>query len=97
MPQNLGDIFSDISAKKDIYDYLKHHLGYYLISYESFTKGKLLLINILILLLDYLKEIFNNKKTLLKQSEIKTIDVIKYDELSVKNLYDKFLSLDGLG
>ena len=55
-----------------------------------------MLIIILILLLDYLKEIFNNKKTLLKQSDVKTIDVIKYDELSVKNLYDKFMTLDGL-
>ena len=66
MPQNLSDVFSDISAKKDIYDYMKHHLSYYLISYENFTKGKLSLIIILKLLLDYLKEIFNNKKTLLK-------------------------------
>ena len=75
---------------------MKHHLGYYLISYENFTKGKQLLIIILILLLDYLKEIFNNKKELLKQSDVKTIDVIKYDELSVKNLYDRFMTLDGL-
>ena len=96
MPENLREIFSEITAKKDIYDYMKLHLCYYLIGYENFTKGKQLLIIVLILILDYLKEIFNNKKELLKQSDVKTIDVIKYDELSVMNLYDKFMTLDGL-
>ena len=31
-----------------------------------------------------------------KDRELLEIDVIKYDELSVKNLYDKFMTLDGL-
>ena len=45
---------------------------------------------------DFAKEIFQGKKKLLKLSEVKLIQVTKYDELSVKNLYDKFLTLEGM-
>ena len=45
---------------------------------------------------DFAKEVFQGKKKLLKLSEVKLIQVTKYDELSVKNLYDKFLTLEGM-
>ena len=44
-------------------------------SYEMFTK-------------DFAKEVFSGQKALLKLKEVKFIAVTKYDELSVKNLYD---------
>ena len=52
-------------------------------SYEMFTK-------------DFAKAVFSGEKRLLKMREAKFINVTKYDELSVKNLYDKFMSLDGM-
>ena len=42
---------------------------------------------------DYAKEIFAEEKILIKKKNVHYIDVPKYDELSVKNLYDKFISL----
>ena len=45
---------------------------------------------------DFAKEVFQGKKKLLKLSEVKLIQMTKYDELSVKNLYDKFLTLEGM-
>ena len=45
---------------------------------------------------DFAKEVFEGKKKLLKLMEVSFVTVIKYDELSVKGLYDKFLSLDGM-
>jgi hypothetical protein len=50
-------------------------------SYEMFTK-------------DFAKEVFSGRKRLLKMREIKFINVTKYEELSVKNLYDNFFSLE---
>ena len=45
---------------------------------------------------DFAKEVFSGRKRLLKMREIKFINVTKYEELSVKNLYDNFLSLEGM-
>ena len=45
---------------------------------------------------DFAKEIFAGKKKLLKLQEVKFVNIVRYDELSVKGLYDKFLSLDGM-
>jgi len=60
-----------------------------------FTKGKSIFSAIKISL-DFAKEIFEGKKKLLKLADIKLIAVIKYDELSVKGLYSKFMTLDGM-
>ena len=49
-------------------------------SYEMFTR-------------EFAKEILRGEKKLLKRSEVKWIEVMKYDELSVKQLYDKLLAL----
>ena len=38
---------------------------------------------------DFLKQIFANEKKLLKLSELKTVNVPKYDELGVKNVFKK--------
>ena len=38
---------------------------------------------------DFLKDVFANRKRLLKVTEICVITVPKYDELSVKNLFEK--------
>ena len=46
---------------------------------------------------DFAKEIFEGQKNLLKNHEVKMVKVTKFDELSVKKLYDKFSSLDKFG
>ena len=51
--------------------------------YEMLTKGTM-------------KSIFANEKKLLKLHDVKFIQAPKYDEISVKNLYDKFIKLDGM-
>ena len=38
---------------------------------------------------DFLKLVFANKKRLLKLQDLRSVNVFKYDELSVKNLYPK--------
>ena len=45
---------------------------------------------------DFAKEVFKGRKKLLKLSEVKFVSVTRYDELSVKRLYDEFLSLAGM-
>ena len=45
---------------------------------------------------DYAKDIFADKKELIKKKNVMYIDVPKFDELSVKGLYDKLLSLPGM-
>ena len=45
---------------------------------------------------DFAKEVFAGFKKLLKLREMKFVAVTKYDELSVKNLYDQFLLLEGM-
>ena len=52
-------------------------------TYEMFTK-------------EFAKQVFCGNKKLLKLREVKFIAVTKYDELSVKNLYDDFISLEGM-
>ena len=42
---------------------------------------------------DYAKDIFAEKKQLIKKKHVHYIEVPKYDELSVKNLYDKFMGI----
>ena len=49
-------------------------------SYEMFTR-------------EFAKEVLRGDKKLLKRSEVKWVEVMKYDELSVKQLYDKLLAL----
>ena len=45
---------------------------------------------------DTLKEIFTGIKKLMKLKIVEFIKVPKYDEISVKNLYDKLIALDGM-
>ena len=45
---------------------------------------------------DYAKDIFSEKKQLIKKRNVLYIIVPKFDELSVKNLYDKLLSLSDM-
>ena len=45
---------------------------------------------------DYAKEIFSEEKQLIKKKNVYFIDVPKFDELSVKNLYDELLALDNM-
>ena len=56
---------------------------YYVCPYTMFTK-------------DYAKDIFAEKKALLKKKDVLFIDVPKFDELSVKNLYGELMALEGL-
>ena len=51
--------------------------------YEQFTK-------------DFAKLVFRGEKALLKNRDVKLVEVTRYDELSVKNLYKKFMELDGV-
>jgi len=50
-------------------------------TYEMFTK-------------DFAKEIFEGRKKLLTNCDVKKVKVTKYDELSVKKLYKKFMVLE---
>ena len=45
---------------------------------------------------DILRDIFAGKKQLMKLKEVKFISVPKYDEISVKALYTKLLSLPNM-
>ena len=84
-----------MSSKDDLYDHMKNKLQvsiiklmtninqYYMPTYEMFQK-------------DFAKAVFQGQKKLLKLREVKFIAVTKYDELSVKQLYDKFMTLDGM-
>ena len=45
---------------------------------------------------DFAKAVFSGQKKLLKLREVKFVQVTKYDELSVKNLYDNFMTLEGM-
>ena len=45
---------------------------------------------------DFAKEIFSGNKKLLKLKDVKFVNIIRYDELSVKGLYEKFLGLNGM-
>ena len=45
---------------------------------------------------DYAKDIFAEKKILMKKKNVLYINVPKFDELSVKNLYDKLIKLDNM-
>ena len=43
-----------------------------------------------------LKDIFAGNKKLLKLKEVLFIQAPKYDEISVKNLYHRFIKLEGM-
>ena len=45
---------------------------------------------------DFAKEVFEGKKRLMKRRDVIEVEVTRFDELSVKNLYDKFIELDGM-
>ena len=45
---------------------------------------------------DYAKEIFAERKLLIRKKHMMYIDVPKYDELSVKNLYKKLLAMENM-
>ena len=47
-------------------------------SYEMFTK-------------DFAKDVFRGRKKLLKLCDVKFVQVTKFDELSVKHLYEDFI------
>ena len=55
----------------------------YLPSYEMFTK-------------DWVKQILSGEKELMEMKDLRVVTVTKYDELSVKRLYDDLLTLDGM-
>ena len=43
-----------------------------------------------------LKDIFAGNKKLMKINDVKFIQAPKYDEISVKNLYNRFIKLEGM-
>ena len=45
---------------------------------------------------DYAKDIFAEKKQIRKKKDVLFIDVPKFDELSVKNLYGALMALEGM-
>ncbi len=45
---------------------------------------------------DTLKDVFAGKKKLMKLNKVRFISVPKYNELSVKGLYGKLLTLEGM-
>ena len=91
----MAEAFDSLSSKADLYDHMKYSLQYYMVPYEMFTKVSNYT-KILILFQDFAKEIFKGNKRVLKLSDLKQIEVKRFDELSVKNLYKDLLSLDGV-
>ena len=51
--------------------------------YDMFTK-------------DWIKQVFRGEKKLMKMGDVRVVNVTKYDELSVKRLYDDLLELEGM-
>ena len=45
---------------------------------------------------DMLRDIFSGKKGMMKLAMVRFISVPKYDELSVKGLYEKVIKLEGM-
>ena len=45
---------------------------------------------------DFMKLVLKGEKKLMKRSEVTDISVNKYDEISIKNIYDKMLQRDEL-
>ena len=45
---------------------------------------------------DWIKQVFRGEKKLMKMADLRAINVTKYDELSVKRLYDDLLELEGM-
>ena len=45
---------------------------------------------------EFVKEMMSGNKKLMIKQDVRFVTVVKYDELSVKNLYDKFIVLDGM-
>ena len=45
---------------------------------------------------EFVKGMMAGNKKLMKRAEVRFVTVTKYDELSVKNLYHKFIVLDGM-
>ena len=45
---------------------------------------------------DFMKEILSNNKKLLKRNKVNFVSVNKFDEISVKNLYEKMLKREEL-
>ena len=45
---------------------------------------------------DFAKQVLREEKQLLKLKEVNFINVVKYDELSVKRLYKDLLELEGM-
>lgn len=66
-----------LKSKLDFYTYFDKHLQYYLPPFKQVNK-------------DFLKQVFVEEKRLLKKQAVKYIHVPKYDELSVKALWDSF-------
>ena len=45
---------------------------------------------------DFAKLVLMGKKKLLKRADVNFVEVARFDELSVKNLYDKLIKLEGM-
>jgi hypothetical protein len=45
---------------------------------------------------DFLKEVFKNKKKLLRMSDVRPCNPPHYDEISVVNLYDAWIKMPGM-
>ena len=86
-----------MSSKADLYKHLDQHLQ---VSLSNPTPNLLVLYMPIcpytMFTKDYAKEIFSDKKQLIKKKNVLFIEVPKFDELSVKNLYDELLALDNM-
>ena len=72
-----AELIWKLKSKQDYYVYLDKHLQYYVPPFKQVNK-------------DFLKSVFAEEKRLLKKQAVKYIQVPKYDELSVKQLWSSF-------
>ena len=60
----LADVFGEMSSKADLYDHMKNHLQFHMVSYDMFTK-------------DFCKALLTGSKRLLKAADVKAVSMPK--------------------
>ena len=78
-----SQIESKLSSKRDWYTYLGQNRQYYMPPYEMVTK-------------DFIKAILKGEKALLKMNKVNFCNAPHYDEIGVKALYAKIVSMPNM-
>ena len=79
------DLIARFRSKKDIYEYLSQHSNYSTISITC-SLGQYYLPPIKKITKDFLKDVFAGRKHLVPRAQLRSIEVPRYNELSVVHL-----------